>query len=1676
MGLPGSGMPAWGAGGCYPMPGPGACFGAANGPGLMFGGPGFQNVPNFGQVPSNPFVAGQVPSSFQSVPNPCVQNMSRKVPSFSRFPPGGLTPQAANIRQIADLVGTLDGNQTRVLRDMLNERVGNQERMVAEFFGDVARNSGVPFVADESGETLLGDGSQSRSPPLDIFSKSEKWLTPAPVPTISEWKSREAEILEWSDYISQLIAWAAQASEIFANEIGQATRWSDPIQWDVLSKPQKSRSSRLFAILKAAYSNHPMLISVFGEGMSLQSFGSSGMHAGEANANGYELVRQLTLEFSLRSRAEALTVRASLASKSFTLSSSETSPGSIVSDTIRRMDFERSRYSKLIATLPSHVDSTGLSLPEADMLLMLLKSLPISVRDYCLHHSSGESFAAYRSAARRWEEQQRLFQDSQTSGSKKTVSQLETQWQDEGWNTEWYDISGEDFWEQSVHSVSDSSKCSKCGSKRHRTSDCSVDLSKIRCFKCNGLGHIGANCPGKGVGGTPKDEPKGKSKGKSKGKKGKGFARKGKLNEVYDSSHDDWWWYEQDWGSYSYDGSVDQVYGWYDSDWQDESWNEGWTSNTWEQQEAPVSSVKFDLDTNKAKEEKPKEEKPVGSLILSPVFAEFSHEEMTCFSTLELEPGVFENRKDGFHASCELGSNSMSCLQPFGRPQLFGRWSEEKVRRQDVVCSVDEKQHECLGPVIPVSGQRRLSKGVVNDVSREGFFHGLVAEEPFRVRRVCFAPDTFLNECDTVSVGSQLQRYGQVLSPLLSELTAGEDIGWWLLDSGAAVTVLAKHCVVPYAAETVGTADDLKFTAANGTGVAMLGRVELSVFMCLWNHDENKDVWKKARLTALVGDTRYNILSTTSLTQSGWTFTQKNGSAMLVHEDTGLHSHEVVMFAGCPWVRLHPHAGIDSKHDSVDLSCSVDGEGPVCPLSKAAKVELEQHRNQGHTPHNPHCLECSRGRTTFAHRRRNSDTIETEVQADFGFLSQEGEISEIEQSGAIRVLVLTELLSGAIGYVVVGDDPSKAKGLVEKWLQHFGLESQSCSIILHTDAEQYVRALISSSSKKFTFHVRKSRNQQHQSIGGAERTVRRLRETLAILRADLNQSGWDVRFEYEHLQEALTYLALSQNHFSKSRDSDFSPLEMIAERRLSKPVTALFGSTILAEIPSSLKQRTPNETRSIEAAFLHVGIDHGPIVQGKIRVDGERYLAQFSARNIRQVTPISFKADLCDSFLIPFKHDGGDVPLEDDRNKPVLEEGPPDRDDNGLPPVLEPPKSVRNPLLDAQVEFGNRKRDETGNDTVETHETGREFKRLKKASDQVETPVVGRIFTRGCPACESGMEAPGIRHSAKCRRINMPMPEVVARERVGRDVEISSQASPSIAPESPDENIFLDVDIPQEEEFKERTKRKHDGEMDDVEKEVKRERVVEVENDPQLGLFWEDTVEPLDTVLQVHCLFRVAATKPTVLVESLSSIKFEPGVDHQSRLVELGRVKVLVWKPSTAVDDSTLAEVDVDLCFEGMVDEISNMEKCKAGKLLDSTQVDALKQKIPNARVIQARWVVAKKSETKVRARVVAKDIRKSLSARQLGYSSPTPSVESLNIILTYASVNDARLRSLDVSHAFMHSPLPKSEVIVLRMPQSVSLKDGSAAFLHLERALNGLRDASLHWMNLLSGTIRRSG
>ena len=82
---------------------------------------------------------------------------------------------------------------------------------------------------------------------------------------------------------------------------------------------------------------------------------------------------------------------------------------------------------------------------------------------------------------------------------------------------------------------------------------------------------------------------------------------------------------------------------------------------------------------------------------------------------------------------------------------------------------------------------------------------------------------------------------------------------------------------------------------------------------------------------------------------------------------------------------------------------------------------------------------CARGKSVFHHRRRRANMLETEVQADFAFLTTRGEVVSEDAPGTIKVLVLTELSSGCIGYVVVESDVSKVRTQICRWLEHFGL-------------------------------------------------------------------------------------------------------------------------------------------------------------------------------------------------------------------------------------------------------------------------------------------------------------------------------------------------------------------------------------------------------------------------------------------------------------------------------------------------------------------------------------------------------------------------------------------------------------------------------------------------------------
>lgn len=912
--------------------------------------------------------------------------------------------------------------------------------------------------------------------------------------------------------------------------------------------------------------------------------------------------------------------------------------------------------------------------------------------------------------------------------------------------------------------------------------------------------------------------------------------------------------------------------------------------------------------------------------------------------------------------------------------------------------------------------------------------------------------------------------------------------------------------------------EENRFRAANGSKVDISGSAHVPVWITFADGGSSQ-----ANLRCLVGNISHNILSTTTLCSCGWEFVQDANSCWLKHAQTGRHVCDVVFYGGCPWVKLDPveqSGWTPGEHTCEDSGAKVSALNFSCfaPLTRGSEAALEQHRLQGHTPFDPRCVICARGKTVFQRRKRTPDRLETEIQADFAFLTKRGELLEddVNTEGCFKVLVLTEVFTGCVGYVMVTDN-GHVKTLVEKWLMHFGLTSQETSIILVTDAEKAVGELVGTSTAKFTFQIRRANPQQHRSVGAAERTVRKLKEPLSCVRADMNSGGVDVIFQPSALADLLTYLALSHNHFGKSHGSNLSPLEFSSQRSLSKPPAALFGQTVLAELPDALRAQSPNETRNIEAAFVHFGLETGPLVQGVLRVDGELMMKRFTARNMKPILPVAWDASIGDKLFCKLEDDdqGSGVPLPLPARAAPMPAQPSSLDD-GHPSAMRPAGSANADEMDADTRSPRRDVGDEG-EVIEYPEGApgwlvREMKEpdttrlppkkrppegprpkqgaLKIAravevkhghpppasttasehvavTPSVEVPpssvdVPSREFpkTPQCPACEMGMDVPGCRHTAARKRKRLEFD----RESRSVDVETMDMDSGHPTPVGADW-------------FKGR-KRLPDVDVKDLEEELREERAQVVPRTLDLFLMDEASteVDPLDATLELG-LMRCSATNGDVYDPTFNSVAFTPGSSgHQCVRVELGKSQVLVWKPDEIIDDSSLLQLDVDLGFLGMQEELQNLERCKAGKVMDQTQIDALKRKHQNMRIIPSRWVAAYKSETRVRTRIVAKDLKKGATARNLGISSPTPSVEGLHFVLSLCSIFSLRLLGLDVDHAFMHSPLPPGCWIAFRLPLSISLTNGEVAFLLLDKALNGLRDASMHWLQVLTNAIKKIG
>ena len=419
--------------------------------------------------------------------------------------------------------------------------------------------------------------------------------------------------------------------------------------------------------------------------------------------------------------------------------------------------------------------------------------------------------------------------------------------------------------------------------------------------------------------------------------------------------------------------------------------------------------------------------------------------------------------------------------------------------------------------------------------------------------------------------------------------------------------------------------------------------------------------------------------------------------------------------------------------------------------------------------------------------------------------------------------------------------------------------------------------------------------------------------------------------------------------------------------------------------------------------------------------------------------PLHFPDELIQRFVVS-THDGPQRKIEDYSPVEVVPS-----DFMKLPGRVPPPRS----WVDSAGKTPGWKACDSGKGKHSVACQARE-KRRKVEMESSPDPY----FTRRCPVCESGMDVPGIRHNAECRKKRASLQAQPPSSRP--EVSLPSSAPPPV----------VVPDIPA-------------APLPPADLAIMDQPMLDGPAGPD-----EDSVAPMEFGLVDLCQCGVLFNPSSLSgLDLMSDVRFHvesiayDGSKGECKVIDFCGSRVKLWKPSHVISDTTLGELDPEGTFKAMQKECDGL----TGVILSEQKKEEF-CKLHGVKPITCRWVTNEKPESDegVRARIVVKDIaRGSATARSLAISSPTPSVESLRMVLG-ASCGiwgaELSLYAIDVSQAFMNSPLRDKERIVLRMPLSISTTSGEPFFLEAHKALNGLRVASLTWSVFLKDIVSKVG
>ncbi len=526
---------------------------------------------------------------------------------------------------------------------------------------------------------------------------------------------------------------------------------------------------------------------------------------------------------------------------------------------------------------------------------------------------------------------------------------------------------------------------------------------------------------------------------------------------------------------------------------------------------------------------------------------------------------------------------------------------------------------------------------------------------------------------------------------------------------------------------------------------------------------------------------------------------------------------------------------------------------------------------------------------------------------------------------------------------------------------------------------------------------------------------------------------------------------------------------------------AAFGSKVLAELPQSLVQKSPNAPRFHAAAFLHPGFGSmGVVVMAKIRIGKELVARTFIAKSIKVCLPISISNDF--NIFVQLVDERSGLPIEGKPQEEPQVSLPENQPPNLKCPISGPPLKwieefgiTKGCGACKSVEiYGSRQSKNHSKTCCQRYETWLKQQALLqsepggaledpafdspggKVSDEAELSVEARaeldeMFNQefemnpevhqssgngiSRPASgQQGFEEPPNKRPK--RNGSFSEEPVVVVEKTPDSVVDEKDVS-EYAPTEPEGDDGLDVGdvIETVDASASGLKRESDTPIEQLEHEIQgsdRKRVSSHASGLVAGLF-ENLTDCDDESLSLKHLavfsFLATESERPCIVLPASSIRFDDNAT--SVVVGFGDKKIGIWKPANAIDDASLKELCGEAALQGVVKEMKNLESMEAGDLYAISEYEASGLG-GTCRTIPSRWVTAGKGKDEtgnpiVRSRIVLKDLSKgSGSARVLGISSPAPSSDGLNLLLSIAGIRDWFVGVGEVSWAFMATPLRK--------------------------------------------------